>query len=317
MRTNHERVRMTAAGTEERALRVGQEPMKSTGERRGFLSGTFGSLADIWRRRELLWLLTRREVTARYKDSSLGVVWSLFRPLAQLLIYYFAIGVILGVARSVPDFAIFVFVGLTMWGLFAEILSLSTTSIVNNSGIVKKVYLPREVFPLSAVGSALFNFGVQLVILVVATIVLGAAPLSGDLVYAPLAFLVILVFGTAIGLILAALNVYFRDVQHIIEVVLIILFWASPIVYSYTFVHAELAGSWLETLYLSNPVTIAIIGMQKAFWVAGTTSTGDLAQVFPENLLMLLLVALGASLLLLWLAQRVFSRLQRNFAQEL
>jgi ABC-2 type transport system permease protein len=308
---------MTAAGTEERALRVGQEPMKSTGERRGFLSGTFGSLADIWRRRELLWLLTRREVTARYKDSSLGVVWSLFRPLAQLLIYYFAIGVILGVARSVPDFAIFVFVGLTMWGLFAEILSLSTTSIVNNSGIVKKVYLPREVFPLSAVGSALFNFGVQLVILVVATIVLGAAPLSGDLVYAPLAFLVILVFGTAIGLILAALNVYFRDVQHIIEVVLIILFWASPIVYSYTFVHAELAGSWLETLYLSNPVTIAIIGMQKAFWVAGTTSTGDLAQVFPENLLMLLLVALGASLLLLWLAQRVFSRLQRNFAQEL
>jgi ABC-2 type transport system permease protein len=298
-------------------LRVGQEPMKSTGERRGFLSGTFGSLADIWRRRELLWLLTRREVTARYKDSSLGVVWSLFRPLAQLLIYYFAIGVILGVARSVPDFAIFVFVGLTMWGLFAEILSLSTTSIVNNSGIVKKVYLPREVFPLSAVGSALFNFGVQLVILVVATIVLGAAPLSGDLVYAPLAFLVILVFGTAIGLILAALNVYFRDVQHIIEVVLIILFWASPIVYSYTFVHAELAGSWLETLYLSNPVTIAIIGMQKAFWVAGTTSTGDLAQVFPENLLMLLLVALGASLLLLWLAQRVFSRLQRNFAQEL
>jgi ABC-2 type transport system permease protein len=301
----------------ERVARVSAQSLFVVGERRGFLSGTLASLADIWRRRELLWLLTKREVTARYKDSSLGVVWSLFRPLAQLLIYYFAIGVILGVARSVPDFAIFVFVGLTVWGLFAEILSLSTTSIVNNSGIVKKVYLPREVFPLSAVGSALFNFGVQLVILVVATIVLGAAPLSGDLVYAPLSFLVILVFGTAIGLVLAALNVYFRDVQHIIEVVLIILFWASPIVYSYTFVHAELKGSWIETLYLSNPVTIAIIGMQKAFWVAGTTATGDLAQVFPENLLQLLLVALGASLLLLWLAQRVFSRLQRNFAQEL
>lgn len=308
---------MSTADATTRAERVAVERLEPVGAHGGFLTGTAASIADIWRRHELLWLLTKREVTARYKDSSLGVVWSLFRPLAQLLIYYFAIGVILGVARSVPDFAIFVFVGLTTWGLFSEILSLSTTSIVNNAGIVKKVYLPREVFPLSAVGSALFNFSVQFIILVLATIVLGAAPLSGDLVYAPLAFLVILVFGTAIGLLLAALNVYFRDVQHIIEVVLIILFWASPIVYSYTFVHAELAGSWVEALYLSNPVTIAIIGMQKAFWLAGTTSTGSLAQVFPEHLLALLLIALAASLVLLWLAQRIFSRLQRNFAQEL
>lgn len=308
---------MTTVSADERAARVALEPLRPVGERRGFFSGTFASIADIWERRELLWLLTKREVTARYKDSSLGVLWSLFRPLAQLLIYYFAIGFVLGAARSVPDFAIFVFVGLTAWSLFSEILSLSTTSIVNNAGIVKKVYLPREVFPLSAVGSALFNFTVQLAILVIATIVFGAAPLTADLALAPLAFLVIVVFGTAIGLLLAALNVYFRDVQHIIEVVLVVMFWASPIVYSYTFVHAALGGTWMEALYLANPVTIAIIGMQKAFWIAGSTATGDLAQVFPDNLLGLLLAALGASVALLWLAQRIFSRLQRNFAQEL
>ena len=308
---------MRTADAGERAARVVLEPLRLVGQKNGFITGTISSLADIWERRELLGLLVRRELTARYKDSSLGVVWSLFRPLAQLLIYYFAIGILLSASRSVPDFAIFVFVGLTVWSLFAEILDQATTSIVNNAGIVKKVYLPREVFPLSTVGSAMFNFGVQLVILLIATIAIGSPPLTPDLALAPLSFLVIVVFGTAIGLLLAALNVYYRDVQHIIEVVLIMLFWASPIVYSFTYVHNALGGSWLESVYLANPVTVAIIGMQKALWVSGSTATGKLAQAFPDNLLSLLLISLAASLVLLWLSQRIFSRMQRNFAQEL
>ncbi|WP_279433481.1 ABC transporter permease [Agromyces protaetiae] len=104
-------------------------------------------MREIWQYRELLGRLVKREVKVRYKDSSLGIVWSLFRPLVQLLIYYFAIGQVLGAARSVPDFGIFVFIGLTMWALFSEIISTSTTSIVANAGLVKKVYLPREIFP--------------------------------------------------------------------------------------------------------------------------------------------------------------------------
>ena len=308
---------MTTADADQRAARIAHEPLQLVGSQSGFFSGTFPSIADIWNRRELLVLLTKRELTARYKDSSLGIVWSLFRPLAQLLIYYFAIGIILSAARSVPDFAIFVFVGLTTWSLFSEIINATTTSIVSNAGIVKKVYLPREVFPLSAVGGALFSFAVQLLILIIATIVVGSPPLTPSLALAPLAFLLIVVFATAVGLLLSALNVFYRDIQHIIEVVLIVLFWASPIVYSFTYVHNAVGGTWLERLYLANPVTIAVIGMQKAFWVSGSTATGDLAQYFPENLLSLLLVALAASLVLLWFSQRVFSRLQKNFAQEL
>lgn len=308
---------MTTADAEQRAERIAHEPLLLVGSQRGFFSGTASSIADIWNRRELLVLLTKRELTARYKDSSLGIVWSLFRPLAQLLIYYFAIGIILSAARSVPDFAIFVFVGLTTWSLFSEIINATTTSIVSNAGIVKKVYLPREVFPLSAVGGALFSFAVQLLILIVATIVVGAPPLTPSLALAPLAFLVIVVFATAVGLLLAALNVFYRDIQHIIEVVLIVMFWASPIVYSFTYVHNAVGGTWLEGLYLSNPVTLGVIGMQKAFWVSGSTATGDLAQYFPDNLASLLLIALAASLVLLWFSQRVFSRLQKNFAQEL
>lgn len=309
---------MTAASADERSAHIALEPLRAVGQKTGFVTGTWVSLTDLWERRELLALLVKRELTARYKDSSLGIVWSLFRPLAQLAVYYFAIGQLLGTARSVPDFAIFVFIGLTMWSLFSEILSLSTMSIVGNAGIIKKVYLPREVFPLAAVGSALFNFAVQLLVLIVATFALGAPPLTPDLAYAPLAFLVMVIFATAIGLLLAALNVYYRDVQHIVEVVLIMLFWGSPIVYSFTYVHnSMIGGTWIESAYLANPITVAIIGMQKAFWVAGSTAEGDLAQYFPPNLTDLLLISLAVSIVLLWLCQRIFSRMQKNFAQEL
>jgi ABC-2 type transport system permease protein len=103
-------------------------------------------------------------------------------------------------------------------------------------------------------------------------------------------------------------------VQHLVEVMLLIFFWASPIVYSISFVNATLHGSLLEEIYLANPVTLAVLGMQKAMWVAGTS---DPSQYWPPNLEIRLVVALVVSVFLLWIAQRVFSRLQSNFAQEL
>jgi ABC-2 type transport system permease protein len=310
---------MTSTAAQSRAAIIESEPLEAVGQRSGFFRGTVGSLRDIWAHRELLGLLVRRELKARYKDSSLGVVWSLFRPLAQLLIYFFAIGQILGAARLTPDFAIFVFIGLTMWGLFAEIVQSSTTSILSNAGLVKKVYLPREIFPLSAIGGALFNFLVQLVVLVLAIVFLASVPFdwSPELLFAPLAVVTLVVFSTAVGLFLSAVNVYLRDVQHIVEIALVILFWASPVVYSYTYLHKLLNGNWLEQLYLANPVTSAILGMQQALWAAGDTSTGAMAQVWPPALGLRLVITLAVSLVLLWLAQRAFARLQGNFAQEL
>ncbi|MHB1172989.1 MAG: ABC transporter permease, partial [Lacisediminihabitans sp.] len=119
----------------------GNAPLVTAGPPRGWIIGTSYSIRAIWGHRELLGLLVRREIKARYKDSSLGLIWSLLRPLTQLLIYYVAIGKFLNAERSVPDFAIFVFTGLTIWTLFAEVLSGATTSIVANSGLIKKVYL--------------------------------------------------------------------------------------------------------------------------------------------------------------------------------
>lgn len=300
-----------------RAAVIESLPMEHVGQRSGFIRGTGRSLGDVWAHRELLGLLIRRELKARYKDSSLGIVWSLFRPLAQLLIYYFAIGQILGAARNTPDFAIFVFTGLTTWGLFSEIVSGATGSILGNGGLVKKVYLPREIFPLSTVGGAIFNFLVQLVVLIIAILVLSHFPVGISLLLAPLSIVMLVVFATAIGLTLSAINVYLRDTQHFVEIALLVLFWASPIVYPFTFVNQHLHGNWIEQLYLANPVTIAIIGMQKALWAGGLEGTGATAQVWPDNLALRLVIMLVVSTILLWISQRIFSRLQGNFAQEI
>lgn len=309
---------MESTAVEERARQISSEPLVAVGQKSGFVRGAGSSLADIWAHRELLGLLVKRELKARYKDSSLGLIWSLFKPLVQLGIYYFAIGQILGAARAVPDFGIFVFIGLTMWGLFNETVSTSTTAILSNSGLVKKVYLPREIFPLASVGGALFNSLVQMVVLTLALIFLSSNPIGGqDLWLVPLAVVMLIVFSTALGLVLSAVNVYFRDVQHFVEIGMMVLFWASPIVYSYTFVHKALEGNWLEQIYLANPVTLAVIGMQKALWASGSVATGEQAQVWPDNLELRIVIVLAVSVVLLWLSQRIFSRLQGNFAQEL
>lgn len=301
----------------ERLAKIGEMPFLDVGTSGGFFSGTAKSIGEIWQHRELLGRLVKREVKARYKDSKLGIVWSLFRPLIQLLIYYFAIGKIMGAGRQTPDFAIFVFVGLTFWMLYSEIIAGGVRSIMDNAGLVKKVYLPREIFPLSSIGSALVNFFIQFAVLLIGIALLSTYAFAPTLLLAPLSFVTLLTFGTAIALLVAALNVYLRDVQHFVEIYLLVFFWASPIVYPVTFVHRELGGNWLEELYLANPVTIAIVGAQKALWTSGSNGAGGIIQFWPANLELRLVIALVLSVVLLWVSQRVFSRLQGNFAQEL
>lgn len=281
-----------------------------TGKPRYFLS----TILDVWKHRNLLLLLVKREIRAKYKDSSLGILWSLGRPLLTLLVYFVAIGQFLGAARAIPDFAIFVYTGLTIWSLFSDIVSSSTVSIISNAGIVKKVYLPRELFPLAATGAAFFNFVVQLVVLFIATLVVDKAPFHPELLLALVGILIVLIYGIAFGILLSALNVYLRDIQHLVELSLILLFWASPIVYSYTLLSSAINGhDFWQNVYLWNPITVAVLDMQRAFWLAGEQSS----QIWPSNLVEHSAVLVLIGLCLVILSQRVFAKLQQNFAQEL
>ena len=297
----------------QRVARIEAQPLRELGDKSGLWAGTKSAIDDIWRRRELLRLLINRELKARYKDSNLGFIWSLFKPLSQLLIYFIVIGQFLGASRGIPYFAIFVFTGLTAWGFFLEAVTGGTGSIVANSGLVKKVYLPREIFPLSTLGTSAVNSAIQLVILLAAIVVTGEIPSLASLAYLPLALVVLVVYATLFGLLLSALNVYMRDIQHLIEVITFLAFWASPIVYSYSYVQRALATNYpvLHEVYLSNPVTLAILGFQRSLWAAGVD------QPYPAHLMIRLAGAALIGIVLVFGAHRIFARLEGNFAQEL
>ncbi|WJS91750.1 ABC transporter permease [Microbacterium testaceum] len=271
----------------------------------------WGAIRAIFSHREMLSLLVRRDLKARYKDSTLGFFWSLIRPLIQLAVYFIVMGQFLGAARSIPDFAVYVFAGLSAIGLFTEIVVGGTGSVLTNAGLVKKVYLPREVFPLSSVGSALFNFGIQLIVLVAATLLVAKPPLHAQLAYAVPAIALIVVYGTAFALLFSAVNVYLRDVQYLVEVITMLLFWASPIVYSWQMAKTLIPSPTVLDIYTNNPLTLAVLGFQRAFWVAGDTAE------WPGELLLRMTIALLIGLVLLLVCHRVFIRLQGNFAQEL
>jgi ABC-2 type transport system permease protein len=287
-------------------------PMVRVNPPQPFFRGFLAAVVEIWRYRELLVNLTRKELKVKYKESVLGFVWSMARPAFHLAIYYVAIGKFLG--ASIPDFPIYLFSGLIAWNMFTDILNNAVGSIVGNGGLIKKVYFPREILPLSVVGGAIVHFFIQLGVLVAAMVVFRHGFVGMNLLYLPPALITLIVLAAALGLALSAANVYLRDTQHLLEVVLLFLFWMSPIVYPITFVLGRLHGALL-TLYLANPLTILIMTIQRALY-ASVYVNGEKV-LFSGDLLGRLLIVMAMSFGFLWLSQRIFARAQGNFAQEL
>jgi ABC-2 type transport system permease protein len=308
---------MTTAAME-RAQRLTQLPLVDMSPQPGFASGIVTSVRDIWERRHLLNLLTRREIKAKYKDSVLGLLWSLIRPLIQLMIYYLVMGKFLGASKGIDGFAIYVFTGLSLWGLFSEIVSSGTGSVLANSGIVKKIKLPREVFPLASLGSALFNFAIQCVVLIVGVLLTGGFPISGwnGVGYLFAAIGIMVIWGLTFSLILSAANVYLRDIQYLVEVVLMVGFWATPVVYKLANVTGWIVGHGLfgvifEKIYVANPITMAVFSMQRVAWRYSYEVD------YPGHFAARLIISLVVGAVALILAEGAFNRMQRNFAQEL
>jgi ABC-2 type transport system permease protein len=282
--------------------------------------GLTGRVTELWTYRDLLRNLIVKELKVKYKDSALGFVWTLVRPLLYLLVYSVAIGIFLGAGRTIPDFGVYLFTGLLVWTLFTDIVGGATGSIVGNAGLVKKVYFPRELLTFSVVGAALVNAVLQVVVLIGAYVVTRQFPPLSDLYLVPLALLVLVLFSTALGLLLGAVNVFLRDVEYLVEVGLLLWFWMTPIVYDWTKVRTQLVDThhadWLFQIYMANPMTNIVLAFQRALWPAGHTPQGS-AFFYDGDLGLRLGVLAIASLGLLWVAMKVFDRAQGNFAQEL
>ena len=221
-------------------------------------------LGALVSRRELLMDFAWRDLRARYKGSALGFAWHFVMPLSQLVVFWVLFGVLFGVRPRTETgeqpYAIFLFVGLLPWTFFATALTGGGSSIVANGAIVKKVRLPLQLLPASAALSALVNFLLSLVVLAGVLAVFGPRHPEGS-IYLPVLVVVQAVMGLGLAYLLAALTVFFRDVQHILGVLLMAWYFLTPVLFPVSIVADR--PEQLFLLYL-NPMTAVIVGYQRA-----------------------------------------------------
>ena len=278
--------------------------------------GIGGGLFDVARWRFLLMLLVRKELRVRYRGSVLGIMWSYVKPLVQFLVYYVALGVFLGLNKT-QAYSIYLFSGIVGINFFNEIFGNATRSIVLNADFVKKIYLPRELFPVSMIWVALVHLVPQLVILMGGALLYDWRPGPLNLLAGLVALIIIAVLALGLGLLFSAVNVLFRDAENIVDLFLMVGTWASPVLYTWTMVYNAFPR-WLWVLYQCNPLTPAVELMHYCFWYPATNqSPAALAKAIPPHLAWWALLSVLTSLVALAVGQLVFARLQGRFAQEL
>lgn len=228
--------------------------------------------------------------------------------------YYLVIGVIFQANKGIPYFPVYLFSGIIAVNLFSESLRNTTSSIVDNKALVKKIYLPRELFPLSATGVALVHFAPQSLVLLVVVMLLGWHITLLGVASFIVGVLVISIFSLGLGFFFGAINVAYRDSKNLVDLILMFATWVSPVLYSWQMVSSR-APDWLFELYMLNPMTIGVELMHNAFWL--NLATGLPGADRPVNLLVntgwALLIVLGTLLL----GQLVFRKLESTFAQNL
>jgi ABC-type polysaccharide/polyol phosphate export permease len=219
-----------------------------------------GHIRELWQYRELTWSLVVRDLKGRYKSSVLGFVWSLLNPLGMMLVFTIVFTVMM--PSQIERFPIFLLCGLLPWNYFTGGVMMSTNSIVGNAGLVKKVYFPREVLPISTVLSTLVNFLLSLVVLFAVLIVMRAR-FSSWLWLLPAVIIVQTCFVLGMAFVLSALNVFYLDTIMIMDVLLLAWFFLTPVVYSIDILpnSYHLAGITVDIrrwMYILNPMASLI-----------------------------------------------------------
>ncbi|HUQ41326.1 MAG TPA: ABC transporter permease [Candidatus Limnocylindrales bacterium] len=214
--------------------------------------------------RQLLQDFAWRELRSRYKGSALGFGWNFAIPILNLIVFYLLFGVLLGqrgrTTSGEHNYAVFLFVGLLPWTFFASSLGAGASSIIANGAIVKKVRLPLQLLPAASVLSSLANFLLSLVVLFAVLAIFGPRRPEG-IIFLPLLVLIQIVMNLGFAYLLAAANVFFRDVQHILGVLLTAWYFLTPVLFPVTIVADR--PTERELLYL-NPMAAVIVSYQRA-----------------------------------------------------
>lgn len=251
---------------------------------------------NIYTYRELLKTNVKKEIRGKYKHSFLGILWSFLNPLLQLAVYSIVFPIIAKVQQD--NYVVFVCVGLIPWTFFSTVVTQSTGVIINNANIIKKVYFPREILPISVVTSAAVNFVISCIIILAFVIFTGMG-LSWYMLLFPVILVVQYFLSLGISFIISSITVYLRDLEHLINVAMLMLFYATPIVYSLS----SIEGIYRKILYL-NPMAHIIEAYRAIFYYKTLPNFSNLGILF---LICIVLCVVGYA---------IFNKLQKKFAEE-
>ena len=286
-------------------------------------SSVSSRLVEIWRYRELLMGMIRKELKVKYKNSILGFFWTMLNPALYIIIFWLVFTRF--IPNGIPQFVIFFASGLLVWNLFVNSLNGATNSVVVNAGIVKKVYFPREILPLSAVGASIVHYFLQTCVLVIMLFAF-QHNIDWSLVWLlPLSLVTLILFVSALGILLSAVNVYARDMQHLLELILLAWFWITPVVYYARKLPTEGFVGIIASIIRANPMTAIILPFQRVIYnneqVVSTVDNKTIIQILPDADVLWYVKNLGLtfgfSLILFYFAMRFFDSAQGNFAEEL
>lgn len=252
---------------------------------------------DLYSYRQLLKSNVNKEIRGKYKGSFLGVLWSFINPLLMTLVYAIVFPFIL--KNTEPNYVTFLIIGILPWTFFTTTISQGTYCILANAGIIKKVYFPREILPISIVTSATINFLISCIIIFIFLIFSGIG-FSIQILWLPLIIITQYILSLAIIFFTSAINVYIRDAEYIINFIISMLFYATPILYK-----ADLfTGSSIAWIIKINPMATIINCYRDVLFY----------QSLPH--IKSLLVVLLVSILLLILGHKIFKKLEKGFAEE-
>jgi ABC-type polysaccharide/polyol phosphate export systems, permease component len=252
---------------------------------------------NLYKYRELLKTNIKKEIRGKYKNSFLGVLWSFLNPLLQIAVYALVFPFIL--KNTQDNYVIFLCCGLIPWAFFSTTISRSAFTMVENGNIIKKVYFPREILPISVVTSETVNFLISTIIIIV-FVIFGGIGLSKYIMLYPIVLLAQYLLLIAISLIVSSISIYIRDLQHLIGVALQLLFYAAPIVYT-----PESIPEQFKWILKCNPMTYIISGYRNIFY------NQTMIELKP------LLILIGCSVVACVIGYIIFNKLQKGFAEQL
>lgn len=251
---------------------------------------------DLWQYRELFYFLVWRDIKIRYKQTFLGTLWALIRPLMGMIVFTLIFNKLIGFSVEGVPYLLFTFCGVVAWNFFAEGVSGASQSLLANANLISKVYFPRVIIPAAAILSGLVDFAIAFILAVVLMVYFQFAP-TGTIIVLPFFILLTVVTSLGIGLLFSSISVQYRDIAHALPYIIQVMFWITPVGYA-----ADKIPDEFQLLYWCNPIVCVIEGFRWSMLHSG------------EVPLHLAGVSVCIAVLLFILGLMNFLRMERKFA---